>query len=201
MWKHHARFERVQAGGRPPGQRQSGSAFGMSLTVRKDDFRILKGALKSFTRTADSGRLVTCAFCPECGTRIYHEPHYRKDSVNIKPLWDSYQTGLPVQWTRVHDLPDFAYFDHSAHVVRGVSCVECHGRVDKMIEVYQQEPLSMKWCLDCHREPDASLRNPNLVTQLGWGFDREHAQRVEEGARWREFNNLMPSQDCSICHR
>jgi hypothetical protein len=66
-------------------QRQSGSAFGMSLTVRKEDFELLSGTLKSFTRSADSGRLVTCAFCPECGTRIYHEPQYRKGSINIKP--------------------------------------------------------------------------------------------------------------------
>jgi hypothetical protein len=66
-------------------QRQSGSAFGMSLTVRKQDFRLLSGELKTFTRSADSGRLVHCAFCPECGTRIYHQPEYRKESINIKP--------------------------------------------------------------------------------------------------------------------
>ena len=66
-------------------QRQSGSAFGMSLTVRKEDFRLLAGELKTFTRSAESGRLVHCSFCPQCGTRIYHEPVYRKGSINIKP--------------------------------------------------------------------------------------------------------------------
>ena len=66
-------------------QRQTGSAFGMSLTVREKDFQLLKGELKTFDRAADSGRTVTCAFCPECGTRIYHQPHYRKDAINIKP--------------------------------------------------------------------------------------------------------------------
>ena len=66
-------------------QRQSGSAFGMSLTVRKEDFHLLQGTLKTFDRKADTGRIVTCAFCPECGTRIYHAPHYRTDAINIKP--------------------------------------------------------------------------------------------------------------------
>ena len=66
-------------------QRQSGSAFGMSLTVHKQDFRLLQGELKTFDRKADSGRTVTCAFCPECGTRIYHEPQYRQGAINIKP--------------------------------------------------------------------------------------------------------------------
>jgi hypothetical protein len=66
-------------------KRQSGSSFGMSLTVRKEDFRLLQGELKTFTRKADSGRDVACAFCPECGTRIYHAPRYREGAINIKP--------------------------------------------------------------------------------------------------------------------
>jgi len=133
--------------------------------------------------------------CMNCHVKIH------PDSVNIKPLKDSYTSGLPVLWTRVHDLPDFAYFNHAAHVTRGVSCVECHGRVDKMEIVHQEKPLSMSWCLDCHRNPDVHLRDPALVTKLDWGIDRTPGQMLIDGALWRERNGLNPSQDCSTCHR
>ncbi|MHC5114637.1 MAG: cytochrome c3 family protein, partial [Planctomycetota bacterium] len=79
--------------------------------------------------------------CMNCHTQIH------KDSDQVAPLLQSYQTGLPVPWKRVHDLPDYAFFDHSAHVNRGVSCVSCHGRIDTMEVVYQKEALSMGWCL------------------------------------------------------
>lgn len=144
---------------------------------------------------ADRAAIPPTQTCMNCHVQIH------KDSPKLKPLMESYATGKPVLWTRVHDLPDFAYFSHSAHVTRGVSCVECHGRIDKMETVYQDQPLSMSWCLECHRNPDAHLRDPNLVTQLGWGFDRTMADRVRDGKVWREINNLEPSQDCSTCHR
>jgi hypothetical protein len=70
-----------------------------------------------------------------------------------------------------------------------------------MPEVYQDQPLSMGWCLNCHRNPDPHLRDPKLVFDLGWGLDRTEAQRLADGAKWREFNNINPSQDCSTCHR
>ena len=81
--------------------------------------------------------------CMNCHTQIH------KDSTKLKPLWESYESGRPVEWIRVHDLPDFVFFNHSAHVTRGVSCVECHGRVDKMEVVHQHEMLSMGWCMRC----------------------------------------------------
>jgi menaquinone reductase, multiheme cytochrome c subunit len=138
--------------------------------------------------------------CMNCHTQIH------KDSPKIAPLKESYESGKPVMWTRVHDLPDYAYFNHAAHVTRGVSCVECHGRVDKMEEVYQHEPLSMGWCLDCHRNPEPRLRDPALVTQLGWSFEndafaKDFANRLDYGKYWRQTNHLNPSQDCSACHR
>jgi hypothetical protein len=81
-------------------------------------------------------------------------------SEKLQPVRDSQETGLPVEWVRVHDLPDFVYFDHSAHVTRGIGCVSCHGRIDQMDEagVYQAQPLNMGWCLDCHRDPRQHLR-------------------------------------------
>ncbi len=133
--------------------------------------------------------------CMNCHTQIH------KDSPLITPLLDSYVTGKPMQWQRVHDLPDYAYFSHAAHVTRGVSCVSCHGRIDRMEVVTQQEPLSMGWCLSCHRAPEENLRDPALVTKLDWGIDRDKDQMLADGAMWRERNNLNPSQDCSTCHR
>lgn len=133
--------------------------------------------------------------CMNCHTQIH------KDSPNLVALKNSYETGTPVMWTRVHDLPDYAYFDHSAHVTRGVSCVECHGRVDKMVVVKQEQPLSMSWCLQCHRNAAPNVRDPKLVTDLAWGFNRTSEERMQEGQIWIDRHNLNPSQDCSACHR
>ena len=118
----------------------------------------------------------------------------------IQPILESYYTGLPIKWRRVHDLPDYAFFDHSAHVVRGVSCVECHGRVDRMDEVYQAEPLSMGWCLECHRDSDVRLRDPRDVFDLDLDLGDEEARRAS-GALLREKFQIEPSTDCSTCHR
>jgi hypothetical protein len=139
--------------------------------------------------------------CMNCHTQIHPE------SVNIAPLWESFETGLAVPWIRVHDLPDYSYFDHSAHVNRGVSCVECHGRIDTMEVVYQSERLSMDWCLECHRNPEPSLRDPALVTNLAWSFetDMQAQQRFEsvEAYRdyWKQLHQINPAEDCSTCHR
>ncbi|MBI68677.1 MAG: cytochrome C [Phycisphaerae bacterium] len=133
--------------------------------------------------------------CMNCHAQIHPQ------SQKLEPLFESYETGMPIEWVRVHDLPQYAYFDHSAHVNRGVSCVECHGRVDTMEVVYQHETLSMGWCLSCHRNPEPHVRNPSLVTQLDWGLDLTKEERVKEGEYWINANHLNPNQDCSTCHR
>lgn len=140
----------------------------------------------------------------------------RKDSQQLQPVFESYATGAPVEWVRVHDLPDFVYFDHSAHVNAGVSCVECHGRVDKMDTVQQAKPMSMSWCLECHRDPEPSLRPPEVsVTDLSWdarqhplaqpGDTREQAQRrIAQERNLKEVYNIhnrVYMESCSTCHR
>ena len=112
---------------------------------------------------------------------------------------ESYETGLPVEWVRIHKLPDFAYFDHSAHVNRGVGCVDCHGRIDKMEVVYQKSPLSMGWCLDCHRNPDINLRPLDKITNLSFNSatDLTEAERLDLKKKY----HIAPSEDCSTCHR
>ena len=89
---------------------------------------------------------------------------------------DSYNTGKPVEWVRVHRVPDFVFFNHQAHVTVGVSCVSCHGRVDQMVEVKQMEPLNMAFCLDCHRNPAPKIRPVEQVTNLAWRPDRDPAE-------------------------
>jgi len=118
-------------------------------------------------------------------------------SEKLKPLQESYKTGMPIAWVRVHDLPDYVYFNHSAHVRRGIGCKSCHGRIDKMEVVYQQEPLSMGWCLDCHRHPERHLRPLDQITNMGWQAEDQLAL----GAELRKSNDINPSTDCSTCHR
>lgn len=100
------------------------------------------------------------------------------NSEKLAPLRHSLETGEPVEWLRVHEVPGFVYFNHSAHVSQGVSCVECHGRIDKMEEVYQAKPLSMKWCLDCHRDPDEAIRPADQVTNLAWNPDETELKKI-----------------------
>jgi hypothetical protein len=112
---------------------------------------------------------------------------------------ESYATGLPVEWTRVHKLPDYSYFDHSAHVNRGIGCVSCHGRIDKMEVVYQKSPLSMGWCLECHRNPEINLRPTSEITNLA--FDSATDLSVEQRDALKKKYHINPSDDCSTCHR
>jgi len=122
----------------------------------------------------------------------------RADSQKLISVRESYATGMPIKWVRVHDLPDYVYFNHSAHVTRGVSCVSCHGRIDKMDVVYQAEMLSMGWCLDCHRNPEKHLRPVEFVTKLDW---TPEGDPMALGKELRRKNNINPSTDCSTCHR
>jgi len=122
----------------------------------------------------------------------------RASSEKLIPIQESYATGLPVRWVKVHDLPDYVFFNHSAHVRRGVGCVSCHGRVDAMEVVSQVEPLSMGWCLDCHRNPERHLRPPEAVTDMGWTPDED---QLALGLRLRAASQINPPTDCNTCHR
>jgi len=116
----------------------------------------------------------------------------------VEKVKKSFASATPIAWVRVHDLPDYAYFNHSAHVTRGIGCVTCHGRIDSMDTVYQAEPLSMSWCVDCHRNPERFLRPLDQITNMTWVPDQPQA---ELGAQLREKYNINPSTDCSTCHR
>ena len=112
------------------------------------------------------------------------------NSEKLAPLRKSLETDTPVEWLRVHEVPGFVYFNHSAHVTQGVSCVECHGRIDKMEVVYQAKPLSMKWCLDCHRNPDEAIRPVEEVTNLGWNPDEKEMQVIYKNELTKAFEAI-----------
>lgn len=134
--------------------------------------------------------------CMGCHTAL------RADSPRLEAVRQSFATGLPVNWVRVHDLADFVYFNHSAHVSRGVGCVSCHGRVDRMEVVYQKQPLSMAWCLECHRNPEPHLRPVEFVTKMDFDASADLGlTQAELGAKLRRELNINPSVDCSTCHR
>ncbi|MEN0109589.1 MAG: cytochrome c3 family protein [Planctomycetota bacterium] len=123
-------------------------------------------------------------------------------SVKLQPVRDSLATGEPVLWERIHDLADYVYFNHSAHVNKGVGCVECHGRIDKMEVVYQHEPLSMSWCLDCHRNPEPHLRPLDQITNMAWDPEKtEGRTREEVGAEVADALGVHPNSNCTTCHR
>ena len=111
-------------------------------------------------------------------------------SEKLTKVRESLESEDPVEWIRVHELPGFVYFNHSAHVTRGVGCVECHGRIDKMEVVYQAKQLSMKWCLDCHRNPDEALRPVDQVTNLGWDPKGEELGEVYNEELKKAFAHL-----------
>lgn len=129
--------------------------------------------------------------CMNCHVQI------KSDSPRLRPVQESWETDDPIEWINVHMLPDYARFSHAVHIKNGVGCETCHGRVDQMEVVQQVEPLSMGWCLECHREPELYLRPPDEVTTMGFvqpaDFVQRNLQRITE-------ENIQPPTNCSACH-
>ncbi len=142
--------------------------------------------------TASFAAIPPTQTCMNCHQKV------RAQSEKLIAVRESFTTGLPIPWIRVHDLPDYVYFNHSAHVSRGIGCVSCHGRVDRMEEVQQDQPLTMGWCLGCHRNPEPHLRPVEFVTKMDWSPSEDPALL---GKRLREERNINPSTDCVTCHR
>lgn len=130
--------------------------------------------------------------CMGCHGQIWQEAQ------RLEPVRASWFSGEPIRWERVHRLPEFVYFDHSAHVSHGVGCDECHGRVDRMPEVYAVAPLTMNWCLDCHRDPAPHLRPVDEVTNAEW---RPQGSRRTAGEAIVRELHVDPPVSCTGCHR
>lgn len=130
--------------------------------------------------------------CMGCHNQVWNQ------STLLEPVRRSYFSGMPIPWNRVHKVPDFVYFNHGIHVNKGVGCVTCHGRVDKMAMVYQAESLTMAWCLDCHRDPEPRLRPLSEITNMRWDAGEEQAAIGAAVARELGVRRLT---NCTTCHR
>lgn len=124
----------------------------------------------------------------------------KTDSPRLKIVRDSYETGEPIPWVRVHQLPDYAFFDHRPHLAAGVGCSSCHGRIDKMPIVEMAKPLSMGWCLDCHRDPEPQLRPKDQITNMAWDFEKD-GKAYDAFADKDRTRQVRPPEHCSGCHR
>ena len=122
------------------------------------------------------------------------------DSEALALVRESYAQNIPIEWNRVHDLPDYVYFNHSIHVKQGVGCETCHGRIDEMPVVAKAESLQMSWCLDCHRSPEKYIRPRDAVFTMGWTppADQEAAGKQLVAEYGIHTEQMM---DCSMCHR
>lgn len=132
--------------------------------------------------------------CMNCHNQIL------KEDPRLQIIRDSAQSGTSVPWVQIHKVPDYVYFNHSVHVNRGVSCVHCHGEINKMDEVYHAKPLSMTFCLDCHRNPGPNLRPLDRITDLGWKGANPDLQK-SQGEQFAHDWKVNASQNCSACHR
>jgi hypothetical protein len=132
--------------------------------------------------------------CMNCHTQVL------KDDPRLAVVRESAATGRPIEWVQIHKMPDYVYFNHSVHVNRGVSCVECHGQINDMDEVYHAKPLSMSYCLDCHRNPVMRLRELKDITDLDWKASDEAAQ-LKLGRDIMHDWKTQSLQNCSTCHR
>jgi len=130
--------------------------------------------------------------CMNCHSQIW------ADSPYLEPVRASFRDNTPLTWTRVHDLPDFVYFNHSVHINRGVGCETCHGRVDEMPLVRQEASLRMEWCIDCHRAPENYVRPRSEVFTMG--YEPEESQAVL-GMRLVQEYGIKGNTSCSTCHR
>jgi hypothetical protein len=118
----------------------------------------------------------------------------KKDSPKLAALRASWASDRPVEWVRVHRLGDYVFFDHSVHLAASVGCVSCHGRIDQMDVVRQDQPLNMGWCIECHRNPGPNLRPKDQITNMTW------TPSTDEAAQYAEATIRGP-EHCTGCHR
>lgn len=136
--------------------------------------------------------------CLTCHSQIW------TNAAMLAPVRHSLAADVPLQWNRVSRLPDYVYFNHSIHVTRGVPCVTCHGRVDRMPLMSRAEPFQMQWCLNCHRDPAPNLRPPAEVTRMDWSDWDAHPERHKDfGELVVKTYGIEPAKltQCNICHR
>jgi hypothetical protein len=156
----------------------------------------------SYVEVSGHSNYPTTQTCMNCHTQI------QKDNPKLQPVRDSWASGKPIEWVKIHNVPDYAYFNHSAHVNRGVSCVSCHGKVNEMNVVWQNQPQSMAWCLSCHRNPAEYVRplaaakpgETSPIYNLNWKPPKGMTQG-DIGKKLVHDWKINPPTDCAGCHR
>jgi hypothetical protein len=129
--------------------------------------------------------------CMNCHAQLFTE------SAMLQPVRDSFRTGEPLKWTRVHDLPDFVYFDHSIHIHKGIACVKCHGEVNEMPLMWREHTLHMQWCLDCHRQPELFVGDRQDVFSATMSTTVDPSTASDLVAEYQ----IKSKTSCYTCHR
>jgi hypothetical protein len=133
--------------------------------------------------------------CMNCHSQLYSDQPY------LEPVRASFRENKPIQWERVHDLPEYVYFNHSIHVAKGVGCSTCHGQINEMPAVYQENTLQMEWCISCHRAPENKIRPRSEITSMDW---RDEDLTTEERLKLKQDYKIRSREmltSCSTCHR
>jgi len=149
----------------------------------------------STVETTASAGMPSTQTCMNCHSQIW------ADSPYLEPVRESFRENKPIEWERVHDLPEYTYFNHSIHVAKGVGCSTCHGQIDNMPVVFQENTLQMEWCLACHREPEKFIRPKSEIYNMQWqdgNLDAKERIVLKADLKIRS-KELLTS--CSTCHR
>lgn len=133
--------------------------------------------------------------CMTCHSQIWNE------APMLEPVRESYREDKSLEWIRVHDVPDYVYFNHSIHVSKGIGCATCHGQVDEMPLMMKAETLQMQWCMDCHWHPEMNLRPREEITNLDWEPPSDEAEHLALAKQLATEYNVQSKVNCSVCHR
>lgn len=133
--------------------------------------------------------------CMNCHSQLW------ADSPYLEPVRASFRDNKPIEWERVHDLPQYVYFNHSIHVAKGVGCSTCHGQIDNMPAVYQENTLQMEWCLACHRAPEQFIRPKSEIYNMQWQDADASAEERKQMKTDYRIRSVQMMTSCSVCHR
>lgn len=145
--------------------------------------------------TTGSAGMPSTQTCMNCHSQLFADQPY------LETVRASFRDNKPIEWERVHDLPEYTYFNHSIHIAKGVGCSTCHGQIDNMPAVYQESSLQMEWCIACHRAPENFIRPKSEIYNMQWkDGDIDAAERQQLKADYKIRSKEMMTS-CSVCHR
>lgn len=167
-----------------------------------------------FSHAIHAGQLnIDCRYChtavelsssagvPPTSTCMTCHSQIGTEKPSLELVRRSYDSGEPIPWIRIHQAPDYVYFNHSAHINRGIACLQCHGDIPQMEVVYHAQPLSMSFCLDCHREPERFIGPLDSVFDHTWAQEISPDEQLSQGRKLVEQWHVRPPLSCSGCHR